>query len=172
MRNQRIRAVALCTVMNGDRVLVRRHVDHDLQRVFFRPPGGAIEYGEHSRDAARREMQEEIGADVANLRLLGCVENIFQHEGETGHEIVFVYRADFVDQSLYGREQIDGQEADGQDFVAYWLPLAAFIPDQPLYPAALAGLLTVPAPVPPALAGLPTEPGHASQRPHPGRLAG
>lgn len=141
MSNHRIRAVALCAVMNGDRVLVRRHVDQPTQQVFFRPPGGAIEYGEHSLDAARREMQEEIGADVANLRLLGCVENIFQYEGEIGHEIVFVYRADFADQSLYGREQVDGQEADGQVFVALWLPLAAFTPEQPLYPTALLGLL-------------------------------
>jgi ADP-ribose pyrophosphatase YjhB (NUDIX family) len=141
MSNPRIRAVSLCAVMNGDRVLVRRHVDHELQQVFFRPPGGTIEYGEHSRDAARREVQEEIGADVANLRLLGCVENIFAHNGDIGHEIVFIYRADFIDLSLYGRERIDGQEADGQDFVACWLPLAAFTPEQPLYPTALLGLL-------------------------------
>ena len=40
MSNQRIRAVALCVVMNGGRVLGRRHVEHDLQRAFFRPPGG------------------------------------------------------------------------------------------------------------------------------------
>lgn len=141
MSNHRIRAVALCAVMNGDRVLVRRHVDQALQRVFFRPPGGAIEHGEHSLDAARREMKEEIGADVTNLRLLGCVENIFQHEEGIGHEIVFIYRADFIDQSLYGRDQVDGQEADGQDFVALWLPLDAFTPDQPLYPTALLDLL-------------------------------
>jgi 8-oxo-dGTP pyrophosphatase MutT (NUDIX family) len=127
--------------MNGDRVLVRRHVDQQRQRVFFRPPGGTVEYGEHSLETARREMQEEIGADVTGLRLLGCVENIFQYEGETGHEIVFIYRADFIDQSLYDREQVEGREADGQDFVALWLPLDAFTPDQPLYPKALLDLL-------------------------------
>jgi ADP-ribose pyrophosphatase YjhB (NUDIX family) len=138
---QRIRAVALCAVMNGDRVLVRHHVDQQRQRVFFRPPGGTVEYGEHSLDAVRREVQEEIGADVTGLRLLGCVENIFQYEGETGHEIVFIYRADFVDPTFYDRAAVDGQEADGQDFVAVWLPLAAFTPEQPLYPTALLELL-------------------------------
>ncbi len=141
MSNQRIRAVALCVVINGDRVLVRRHIDHGRSRVFFRPPGGTIEYGEHSLDAARRELQEEIDAEVTNLRLLGCVENIFQHEGGTGHEIVFIYRGDFADPAFYQHETIDGQEADGQDFVACWLPLAAFTPEQPLYPTALLDLL-------------------------------
>jgi hypothetical protein len=86
-------------------------------------------------------VQEEIGADVTNLRLLGCVENIFDYEGETGHEIVFIYRADFVDPTFYDRAAVDGQEADGQDFVAVWLPLAAFTPEQPLYPTALLELL-------------------------------
>ncbi len=141
MSNQRIRAVALCVVMNGGRVLVRRHVDHDLQRVFFRPPGGTIEYGEYSRDAARREMQEEIGADVVNLRPLGCIENLFDYKGDTGHEIVFIYRGDFADAELYQHDVINGQEADGENFLAFWLPPAAFTADQPLYPTALLDLL-------------------------------
>ena len=141
MGNQRIRAVALCVVMNGDRVLVRRHLHGSQDPVFYRPPGGTIEFGERSIDAVRREVREEIGADLANLRLLACVENLFDYHGDVGHEIVFVYRADFVDPTLDGRETIDGREADGQDFVAVWLPLAAFTSDQPLYPRELLQIL-------------------------------
>ncbi|MFZ2358826.1 MAG: NUDIX hydrolase [Anaerolineae bacterium] len=141
MSNQRIRAVALCAVMHGDRVLVRRHLDGRIDPIFYRPVGGTIEFGERSSEAARREVKEEIGAELANLRLLACVENLFDYNGEVGHEIVFIYRADFIDPTLYHREVIDGQEADGQDFVAVWLPLAAFTPDQPLYPVALLDLL-------------------------------
>lgn len=141
MSNQRIRAVALCAVMHGDRVLVRRHLDGRIDPIFYRPVGGTIEFGERSSDAARREVKEEIGAELANLRLLACVENLFDYNGEVGHEIVFIYRVDFIDPTLYHREVIDGHEADGQDFVAVWLPLAAFTPDQPLYPVALLDLL-------------------------------
>ncbi len=127
--------------MHGDRVLVRRHLDGRIDPIFYRPVGGTIEFGERSSDAARREVKEEIGAELANLRLLACVENLFDYNGEVGHEIVFIYRADFIDPTLYHREVIDGHEADGQDFVAVWLPLAAFTPDQPLYPVALLDLL-------------------------------
>jgi 8-oxo-dGTP pyrophosphatase MutT (NUDIX family) len=127
--------------MNDDRVLVRRHLDGSQDPIFYRPPGGTIEFGERSIDAARREVQEEIGAELTNLRLLGCIENLFDYKGDVGHEIVFIYRADFVDPTFYDREAIDGQEADGQDFVAVWLPLAAFTPEQPLYPTALLDLL-------------------------------
>jgi ADP-ribose pyrophosphatase YjhB (NUDIX family) len=127
--------------MQGDRVLVRRHLDGSQDPIFYRPPGGTIEFGEHSSDAVQREVQEEIGAELANLRLLGCIENLFDYKGDVGHEIVFVYRADLVDPALYQREVIDGQEADGQDFVAVWLPLAAFTPELPLYPTELLDLL-------------------------------
>jgi 8-oxo-dGTP pyrophosphatase MutT (NUDIX family) len=127
--------------MKGDRVLVRRHLDGVLDPVFYRPLGGTIEFGERSSDAARREVQEEIGAELANLRLLGCIENLFDYNGDVGHEIVFIYRADFVDLTLYQREMIDGQEGDGQGFVAVWLPLAAFTSDQPLYPRDLLQIL-------------------------------
>lgn len=127
--------------MAGDRLLVRRHLDGVVDPVFYRPPGGTIEFGERSIDAVRREVQEEIGAELTNLRLLACIENLFDFKGEVGHEIVFIYRADFVDSALYQRAEIDGQEADGQDFVAVWLPLAAFTSDQPLYPTALLDIL-------------------------------
>jgi ADP-ribose pyrophosphatase YjhB (NUDIX family) len=133
--------VALCVVINGDRVLVRRHLHGVLDPVFYRPVGGTVEFGERSIDAVQREVLEEIGAELANLRLLGCIENLFDYRGDIGHEIVFIYCADFVDPTLYERAAIDGQEADGQDFVAVWLPLAAFTPEQPLYPTALLDLL-------------------------------
>jgi ADP-ribose pyrophosphatase YjhB (NUDIX family) len=127
--------------MQGDRVLVRRHLHGVLDPVFYRPVGGTVEFGERSIDAVQREVLEEIGAELANLRMLGCIENLFDYKGDVGHEIVFIYHADFVDPIFYDREAIDGQEADGQDFVAVWLPLAAFTPEQPLYPTALLDLL-------------------------------
>ncbi len=143
MSNQRIRAVALCVMLNGERVLVRRHLDGSQNPIFYRPVGGAIEFGERSIDAVQREVLEEIGAELTNVHLLGCIENLFDYKGDVGHEIVFIYRADFVDPTFYDRAVIDGQEADGQDFVAVWLPLDAFTAEQPLYPTALFDWVTL-----------------------------
>ena len=141
MSHRQIRAIALGVVLNGDRVLVRRHLDGVLDPVFYRPVGGTIEFGEHSTAAVRREVREEIGAELTDLRLLACVENLFDYQGAVGHEIVFIYRGDFADPTLWQREIIHGQEADGQDFAAVWLPLDAFTPAQPLYPTALLEIL-------------------------------
>ena len=46
-------------------------------------------------------MREEIGQDIKNIRLLDVVENLFTLNGSTGHEIVFVFEADFVESSAY-----------------------------------------------------------------------
>lgn len=81
-----------------------------------------MEFGEHSRHAMLREIVEELGtADVENLKLVGVLESIFRFEGGEGHEIVFVYDAEFRDKSMYEKTEIDGYES-GIDarFTAYW----------------------------------------------------
>jgi 8-oxo-dGTP pyrophosphatase MutT (NUDIX family) len=66
--------VAGVAVYQG-RVLLHRS-EHDD---FWALPGGRIEVGESSTQALRREMLEEVGADVTVGRLLWVVENFFQH---------------------------------------------------------------------------------------------
>jgi len=80
---------------------------------------------------------------VRATRLLGTLENIFTLDGETGHEIVWVYDAEFVDESLYERD-LDGMEDTVRSFKAYWKPLDAFEPrggGQRLVPEGLLELL-------------------------------
>jgi ADP-ribose pyrophosphatase YjhB (NUDIX family) len=72
--------------------------------IFYSPPGGGVEFGERAVDAARRELREELAAEVCGLTLLGVLENIFTFEGQPGHEIVFVFEARFADAALYERE--------------------------------------------------------------------
>ena len=52
---------------------------------------------------------------------MGVFESIFSYEGGSGHEIVFVYDAEFCDKRIYEKGEIDGYEA-GIDalFTAYW----------------------------------------------------
>lgn len=121
---QRIRPIAICVVRSGPRFLVS--VDYDTQKgtSYARPLGGGIEFGEHSRDAVVREMHEEIGAEIINVRLLGVLENRFTLDGESAHEHVFVYEADLADAALYERAAIAGYETDlDTPFSALWLTL-------------------------------------------------
>lgn len=58
---------------------------------FHRLIGGSVEHGEANHDAIIREVREELVANVLNLEFIAVVENIFELEGEPGHEIVFLY---------------------------------------------------------------------------------
>lgn len=125
MAKKHVRAVAVCLLRDGNRILVSGGYDSSARQHFRRPLGGEIEFGERSRDAVSRELREELGVEVEGLRLLGVLENIFLHEGRQGHEVVFVYDAELADKSLYGRSELRGyrQEA-GDGFVARWRSVA------------------------------------------------
>ena len=124
MNTQKIRPISICLFRNGNRILVSEDFDSVKQDYFCRPLGGGIEFGESSREAVLREIKEEIGLEVENLHLVGVLENIFVCEGQQGHEVVFVYDAEFVDKSLYEREEINGYEQEvNAHFKAKWLEL-------------------------------------------------
>lgn len=122
MDSKKIRPISICLFRNGCRILVSEDFDSVKQDYFCRPLGGGIEFGESSRDALIREVKEEINLEIENLRLLHIMENIFVCEGQQGHEIVFVYDADFVNTALYQQEEISGYEEDtNHHFKAKWL---------------------------------------------------
>lgn len=121
MSTQKIRPISICLFRNGNRILVCENFDSVKQDYFCRPLGGGIEFGESSRAAMLREIEEEVGLEVENLRLIDVVENIFVCEGGQGHEVVFVYDAEFVDKSLYQQEEISGYEHEvNAHFKAKW----------------------------------------------------
>ena len=137
-----IRPIAIGIFIRDGAILVFEGHDGPNDRIFYRPLGGGIDYGEHSRDTLVREMREEIGAEVTALRYLGTLENIFVHEDEGGHEIVQVYVAEFVDPSFYEQREMTGVEDDGTPFKVLWKPLTDFKNGgPPIYPDGLLELL-------------------------------
>jgi 8-oxo-dGTP pyrophosphatase MutT (NUDIX family) len=141
MTPQRIRPLALCIFSLRGRILVREAHDQVKGQSFCRPLGGGIEFGESSERAVMREILEELGAAVTNLRLLGTLENIYVHLGKPGHEIVQVYDGAFVDRALYERPFLLGTESDGNPFRAYWRARSHFSATLPLFPDGLTELL-------------------------------
>jgi 8-oxo-dGTP pyrophosphatase MutT (NUDIX family) len=141
MPSERIRPLAICVFYREGRILVNESHDPIKGESFYRPLGGGIEFGETSAAAVEREIQEEIGASVTKLRLIGTLENIFTYLDAPGHEIVQVHDGQFVDQALYERHSFPGAESDGQPFEAIWQELESFSAQRPLYPDGLLALL-------------------------------
>jgi len=142
MSQNRIRPIAICVFQHQNQILVFEAYDQVKHEIFYRPLGGAIEFGEHSSIAVEREIKEEIGAEICNLHYLGSIENIFKCDGKSGHEFVQVYEADFVDSGFYQRKSFKGFEDDGSEFNVVWKDIEFFKNRKaPLYPTGLLELL-------------------------------
>jgi len=92
---------------------------------FWTLPGGRVELLEHSPDALRREMQEEIGCRVTVGPLLWVMENFFQHAGVRWHGVDFVYRMTLPPESplMAGDGPFDAWEDNGIKLTYQWFPL-------------------------------------------------
>jgi ADP-ribose pyrophosphatase YjhB (NUDIX family) len=137
-----IRPIVMCLFRKGTRILVCDLHDPSRNRHFYRPMGGGIEFGETSLEALRREVREELDAEIVAPTLLGTLENIFIYDDRRGHEVVFVYYAQLVDESLYRKSRLQGIEDNGLLFELCWLDISTLGPDSPpLYPEGLLDLL-------------------------------
>jgi 8-oxo-dGTP pyrophosphatase MutT (NUDIX family) len=77
VRRPRTRGVK-CIVRDGDRVLYVRHTYGD--RGAWELPGGSLRRREEPAAAARREMSEELGIDLAGLRQVARIEVAGYHK--------------------------------------------------------------------------------------------
>ena len=120
-----IRVLALGLIRDGDRTFISEGYDPVKQQTFYRAMGGGVDFGETSKTALQREFQEEIQAELTNIRYLGCIENLFTFNGKQGHEILQVYQCDFVDQKFYKLEKLVFAEGERQK-TALWVQINRF----------------------------------------------
>lgn len=120
-----IRVLALGVIRDGDRLFISEGYDPVKQQVFYRVMGGGVDFGETSYDALKREFQEEIQAELTNIKYLGCLENLFTFNGNPGHEILQLYQCDFVDPKFYQIEEMFFAEGERQK-KALWVDINLF----------------------------------------------
>ena len=96
-----IRGKSIVIFWHNNKFLFTVCVEESTNNMFYIPVGGGVEFGEHSSEAARREVMEELGEEIENLVLLDTLENIFTYNGIKEHEIVFVYKVDLKNKNAY-----------------------------------------------------------------------
>lgn len=136
------RPCAFAFLRAGDRVLVSE-MRHPVDGTWYRPPGGGIEFGETSEEAARRELREELGITAVDLALLGVREELFVLSDGPYHEIDFIFETWLTPGAL---EVLDGAaivEADDDIEVARVVSVDDLRAERyaPLYPVGVLDLL-------------------------------
>ncbi|MFB6218013.1 MAG: NUDIX domain-containing protein [Halobacteriaceae archaeon] len=132
-----IRPVALGVVCRGEELLLAEHRDPTAGERFYRPLGGAIEFGERGEAALRREFREELGVELAGVEYVETYERVFTFDGTEGHELQRVYEADIVEAWPYERERFEGEEPElGETFPVVWKEPAA-LGEETVYPPEL-----------------------------------
>jgi 8-oxo-dGTP pyrophosphatase MutT (NUDIX family) len=136
-----IRVIAICLFSKGDGILVAEGFDTSKGSPFYRPLGGGVEFGETTQVTVIREIREELGHEIKDLRLVGTLENLFELEGIRGHQIVFVYDGEFINPGVYEHDQLKFKEDSGKTVTARWRPLDFFDAYHRLVPEQLHQLL-------------------------------
>ncbi|MBL7803996.1 MAG: NUDIX domain-containing protein [Saprospiraceae bacterium] len=119
-----IRPTALCLFEYRGRLLLQEFRNFVTGEVFYRPFGGGLEFGERAASAIRREILEELGAEISSPELLTIMEDIHDMGEGTRHNIVFLFRAELLDENLL--EAPEFRVIDNQiEFRAVWQPIGA-----------------------------------------------
>lgn len=139
---EKIRAIALAVLIQNDHIFVTEYTRSTNGELYYRPLGGGIEFYETGEDAVRRELREEIKADLINVRYMGLLENLFTTEEGRAHQICLMYTAQFAEAYRNKTDYIiEGWEGESP-FKALWKPIAMFRSgESPLYPNGLIALL-------------------------------
>jgi len=120
---QYVRVRACGVFRRGDEVLlIRQHNDAGVAR--YMTPGGGVDFLEPVQDAVRREMREEVGVDVSDLRYVGMFESLGETpDGTPAHEISLVYEVATDDAAIY-QQDVVAIDDNGSPFTAVWIRVA------------------------------------------------
>ena len=121
---KKIRVIALALIEHKGHIFVSKGADPKTKEPFYRFLGGGIDFGEMSRAAVAREFMEEVEAELTQIEYIACLENIFEYNGKLKHEIIQLFRAQFVEERFYQLDEgfrfVEGDRVDQ----AIWIPIA------------------------------------------------
>ena len=98
-RTEKCEVTMLCMVQRGNEILLQNRIKKDWAG--YTLPGGHVEPGESFVDACIREMKEETGLTVSNVKLCG----VKQFPDGDSRYIVFLFKTDCFEGELRSSDE-------------------------------------------------------------------
>jgi len=120
--------VGVMIVKNRKVLLGKRKNAHDEGTWCF--PGGHLEFGESWKECALREIKEEVGIKVKNIRFVAATNDLFSKEKK--HYITIFMLADYVSGEVKILEPHKCEKWDWVEWKKDKLPKPLFTPQKNL----------------------------------------
>jgi len=121
-----IRGKVIGIAMHENRLLVCEVLDDEGIIKGWCPLGGGIEFGETAETAIKREILEELGCGIQIMGNPSVYENIFEHHGFKGHEIIFAFPIIFDNSEIYAKNRFQIVEDKGSLHWVQWMEIDKF----------------------------------------------
>lgn len=123
-------------IIHNNKVLTHRNTKSNHYTFI----GGRVEIGEDSASTVKREIEEELGKKAEIIEHGGVIENFFEMKGSKYHEILFIHRAEFVNEEDK-KIEYTLKNREGKDYLQYeWVNIDK-IDDYPVKPAIIKEIL-------------------------------
>lgn len=106
-------------MIHNGKILLHRNINSDHYALI----GGRVEIGESSVNTIKREIKEELGKNIEITRYISTIENFFENEGSKYHEIMFIYKIEFIKEEDK-KIEYTMKNIEGKDYLQYeWIEL-------------------------------------------------
>lgn len=92
VKDWRLNCRAAAIIIHNNKVLLHRNV----KDTYYALLGGRVKFGENSADTVKREIKEELGKDIEITGYISTIENFFEANNKKYHEIMFIHKAEFI----------------------------------------------------------------------------
>lgn len=94
VKDWRLNCRAAAIIIHNNKVLLH----HNVKDTHYALLGGRVKFGENSADTVKREIKEELGKDIDITGYISTIENFFEANNKKYHEIMFIYKAEFINE--------------------------------------------------------------------------